>query len=257
MVINLNYGNSLVKKINKQTFKNIIADELHNKEYISTHQDRFIFITNIVNRYFSNISGNINILDFGSHTGVLGVIFQYYGYNIRSIDLDLVIEDNIQTYKQNDLKIDRLPQDWKKLPYEDDHFDLVIFSEVLEHLYESPIQILKELYRILKPEGALILTTPNVMKLENKIKYFFHINIYQDIERYCYNPRFSLHFREYTEKDLKVLLTQFLDFKNLKFYYFDYVGGRTLLRRIIQRFIYIISYILFKLRGSILVIAKK
>ena len=191
-----------------------------------------------------------NSRDFGSLVTV-------FLYNIRSIDIDLVIEDNIQTYKQNDLKIDRLPQDWKKLPYEDDHFDLVIFSEVLEHLYESPIQILKELYRILKPEGALILTTPNVMKLENKIKYFLHINIYQDIERYCYNPRFSLHFREYTEKDLKVLLTQFLDFKNLKFYYFDYVGGRTLLRKIIQRFIYIISYILFKLRGSILVIAKK
>ena len=53
-----------MKKINKQTFKNIIADELHNKEYISTHQDRFIFITNIVNRYFRNISDNINILDF-------------------------------------------------------------------------------------------------------------------------------------------------------------------------------------------------
>ena len=92
------------------------------------------------------------------------------------------------------------------LTYEDNYFDSVIFSEVLEHLYESPIQILQELYRILKPNGVLILTTPNVMKLENKIKFFLNINIYQDIERFCYNPRYCLHFREYTEKDLKILL---------------------------------------------------
>ena len=30
---------------------------------------------------------------------------------------------NIQIYKQNNLKVDRLPQDWKILPYEDDYFE--------------------------------------------------------------------------------------------------------------------------------------
>ena len=135
---------------------------------------------------------------------MLAVILQDYGYNVTSIDLESSIEDNIQTYKQNKLKVDCLTQQWDQLPYEDNYFDSVIFSEVLEHLYESPIQILKEVYRILKPNGVLILTTPNVMKLENKIKYFLHINIYQDIERFCYSPRYYLHFREYTEKDLKI-----------------------------------------------------
>ena len=153
--------------------------------------------------------------------------------------------------------MDRLTQQWDLLPYEDNYFDSVIFSEVLEHIYESPIQILKELYRILKPNGVLILTTPNVMKLENKIKFFLHINIYQDIERFCYSPRYYLHFREYTEKDIKILLEKYLNFRDLTFYYFDYVGGRTILRRFIQRLIYIISIILIKFRGSILVIAKK
>ena len=246
-----------IKKLNKQTFQSIVDSKLHNTEYVATHQERFIYITNAVNKYFLKYSVNIKILDFGSHTGVLAVILQDYGYNVTSIDLDSVIEDNIQTYTLNKLKVDSLTQQWDQLPYEDNYFDSVIFSEVLEHIYESPVQILKELYRILKPNGVLILTTPNVMKLENKIKFFLHINIYQDIERFCYSPRYYLHFREYTEKDIKILLKKYLNFRDLTFYYFDYVGGRTILRRFIQRLIYIISIILIKFRGSILVIAKK
>ena len=53
-------------------------------------------------------------------------------------------------------------------------FDCIVFSEVLEHLYESPIKILEELYRVIKPGGILLLTTPNVMKIENKIKFFLN-----------------------------------------------------------------------------------
>ena len=117
--------------------------------------------------------------------------------------------------------------------------------------------MLQELHRILKPKGRLILTTPNVMKLENKVKFLLNINIYQDIERYCFNPRFSLHFREYTEKDLKILLTKYLDFNDLNFYFFDYVSGRTLLRRLLQRIIFVVSAIFYKFRGAIMVIAQK
>ena len=129
-----------INKLNKLTFQSIIKGKLHNKEYVITHQDRFIYITNVINRYFLKHNNN-RILDFGSHTGVLAVILQDYGYNVTSIDLESAIEDNIQTYIQNKLKVDRLTQQWDQLPYEDNYFDSVIFSEVLEHIYESPIAI--------------------------------------------------------------------------------------------------------------------
>ncbi len=202
-------------------------------------------------------SNAAEILDFGSHTGVLALVLQHHGYKVTSTDLDVVIDSYIENYDHNSLQYDRLEATWEKLPYVDDTFDCVIYSEVLEHLYESPIKMLQEIYRILKPKGLLILSTPNVMKLENKVKFLLNINIYQDIERYCHNPRHSLHFREYTEKDLKILLTKYLDFTNLKFHFFDFVGGRTLLRRILQRTLYFISAILYKFRGSIMVIAQK
>jgi ubiquinone/menaquinone biosynthesis C-methylase UbiE len=48
----------------------------------------------------------------------------------------------------------------KELPFGDAEVDFVFCSEVVEHL-EHPGVLLKEVYRVLKPSGHLLLTTPN------------------------------------------------------------------------------------------------
>ena len=83
------------------------------------------------------------------------------------------------------------------------------------------------------------------------------MKIYQDIYRYCYNPRYSLHYREYTKKDLKKLLKDFLKFDKLKFQYFNYAGGRNFVSKMIQKASFIISTLIPSLRYCILVLAKK
>jgi SAM-dependent methyltransferase len=59
----------------------------------------------------------------------------------------------------------------KRLPYEDASFDVVLLVEVIEHL-ENHRVALGELARILKPGGVLILTTPNVMRLNSRFHFF-------------------------------------------------------------------------------------
>ncbi len=50
----------------------------------------------------------------------------------------------------------------ERLPWEDDSVDEVIFRESLEHFNrEDGYEVLKEIYRILKPGGTLDLTVPN------------------------------------------------------------------------------------------------
>jgi ubiquinone/menaquinone biosynthesis C-methylase UbiE len=46
-----------------------------------------------------------------------------------------------------------------KLPFGDNYFDLITMLAVLEHI-ENPDDMFKEIYRVLKPNGHLILTTP-------------------------------------------------------------------------------------------------
>ncbi|BAZ09912.1 hypothetical protein NIES4071_17260 [Calothrix sp. NIES-4071] len=63
------------------------------------------------------------------------------------------------------------------LPVEDNSFDVVISTQVLEHL-ESPTLMLKESYRVLKPKGLLIMTVPMVWGLHEEPYDFFRYTEY-------------------------------------------------------------------------------
>ncbi len=48
----------------------------------------------------------------------------------------------------------------EEMPYPDNTFDAVIFSEILEHI-EDDVRALKEAYRVLKPGGVVVVTVPH------------------------------------------------------------------------------------------------
>ena len=56
------------------------------------------------------------------------------------------------------------------LPYPDQSFDLVMLTEVIEHL-ENHRAALGEVARVLRPGGHLILTTPNIMRLDSRLGF--------------------------------------------------------------------------------------
>ncbi len=56
----------------------------------------------------------------------------------------------------------------KPLPFPEGSFDGVLFSEGIEHL-DAQVRSLQEMARILKPGGVLIVTTPNILNLANRV----------------------------------------------------------------------------------------
>jgi SAM-dependent methyltransferase len=56
------------------------------------------------------------------------------------------------------------------LPYPADSFDVVLLTEVIEHL-ENHRAAICELARVLKPGGWLVLTTPNIMRLDSRLAF--------------------------------------------------------------------------------------
>jgi glycosyltransferase involved in cell wall biosynthesis/SAM-dependent methyltransferase len=89
-------------------------------------------------------------------------------------------------------------------PYEDDTFDVVLFCEIIEHLLFDPVHALVEIKRVLKPGGILVLTTPNVVRLDNVRKIIGGENVYDPYSGY--GP-YGRHNREYTQEDLFSLLS--------------------------------------------------
>jgi len=56
------------------------------------------------------------------------------------------------------------------LPYPDESFDLIVLTEVIEHL-ENHRMAIGEVARVLRPGGHLVLTTPNIMRLDSRIGF--------------------------------------------------------------------------------------
>lgn len=57
--------------------------------------------------------------------------------------------------------------------FEDERYDLILCTQVLEHV-EDPAQVCRELFRILKPGGHVVITAPQSAYLHNLPYHFFH-----------------------------------------------------------------------------------
>lgn len=93
----------------------------------------------------------------------------------------------------------------ERFPYADNTFDLVTWCEVIEHLTENPVHTLAEIHRVLKPGGALVLSTPNASRADSIANFLAGRNIY-DPYHLGAPLKGSRHSREYTFSELKELL---------------------------------------------------
>ncbi len=85
----------------------------------------------------------------------------------------------------------------------DSWYDIVILCEVLEHLNRSPIEILGELRRWIKPGGCLLLSKPNLVRLTNRLRLLTGREIF---ERFVQEKLIMGHFREYTLEEIQSYL---------------------------------------------------
>jgi SAM-dependent methyltransferase len=86
------------------------------------------------------------------------------------------------------------------LPFADASFDGVLCCEILEHLTADPTAMLRQIHRVLKPGGWMVLTTPNVANVVNLLHLAHGRNVYHPYEA-DYGPTWR-HNREYTTAEV-------------------------------------------------------
>lgn len=149
-----------------------------------------------------NFNRDMVVLDFGCGIG------DYLQYRKNTIGVDLNGK-NIQYCKELGLNAAILENG--KIPLEDNSIDAVIMDNVLEHI-EEPTSVLKEIKRVLKANGLLLIGVPGEkgFKSDNDHKIFYdqdklsdlmRVNDYTSIKKF-YTP--LLYKSDYLSKNLKI-----------------------------------------------------
>lgn len=143
-----------------------------------------------------NLPKDSSIIDIGAGEQMFRGICK----DLKYISQDIAIYDGfgkegLHTGTWDTSNID-IVSDATSIPVEDGSFDNALCTEVLEHA-PHPVGILNEIYRILKPEGIVILTVPS-LSLTHFAPYF-------------YQSGFSKYFFSYHAKEIGF---QVLEIKN-------------------------------------------
>jgi len=185
--------------------------------YIEEHLLRFLFTASYVKKTFNKF---IKILDIGSGLPFLPGYLSLNGFeNINTIEMGKLTFDTTWKVQSCMLDIEEQP-----FPYADESFDLILLLEVFEHLYKRPNHVFREIQRVLKQGGTLVISTPNGGGLGRHLKCLFNgrfgMPIYDFSSDYEKRGQFA-HIREYSIQEIKNYLKHFdFSIKKIIFNYF-------------------------------------
>ncbi len=188
-----------------KNIQKIIYDNKNLKDY----SEKSVFEQNdtrisLMKYYLKNII-NINndkkfrILDLGCADGEIYKeytdICDFFGIDISESFLDKAKENGYKTYL---LDIEK-----EKLPFDNNFFDIIIMGETIEHIVNTDF-FMTEINRVLKLEGNLIISIPNINQWISFIMMLFF-----DLPP-RYSARFRApHVRDFTFKTMKLCLQEF------------------------------------------------
>jgi len=128
--------------------------------YCRQHRQRLAIDLEIIEQ---QVEPGARILEYGAIPLLLTGALTELGYNLSAIDVRP--ERFAKAIAALDLDITRCDVETEVVPFDAETFDVVLFNELFEHLRIDPIFTLEEARRVLKPGGALLLSTPNLRSL--------------------------------------------------------------------------------------------
>ena len=146
------------------------------RQYVSEDENERSYFETHIRRYVATLQAlpdakpNQRVLELGAAFHHLtAAVVHCKGYaEVRCTDVwegeaasKRVLEPRDGQYR-DEIAVDNFDLQQTPWPYADGEFDVVLCCEILEHLTLDPMGVAAEINRILKPDGLLLLTTPNL-----------------------------------------------------------------------------------------------
>lgn len=161
----------------------------------------------------SKIPKDVNsILDVGCGNGWIAKEFLPKGKNVFSLDVSVTNPSIVKKLYSSPNHF-AIAADSFHLPFNNETFDCVIASEIIEHVID-PAEFVKELFRVVKKGGRLIITTP----YKEKLIYYLCIHCNQKTPA-------NAHIHSFDEKKLELLYSG----SDLESFKYETFGNKLLL----------------------------
>ena len=114
------------------------------------------------------LRGGHRLLDIGCWNGYLLERIREAGLYQELYGVDIVPE-GIETVRAKGFQAQVVDLNRDPLPFPDEYFDGVTLLAVLEHIFD-PYAVIREVHRVLRPGGELVIDVPNVASFTNRIR---------------------------------------------------------------------------------------
>lgn len=154
------------------TAKNYVAEEL------AIHMARYSFVKKLVK--------GKKILDLACGEGYGSFLMKKWGgesTTVIGVDISKEAIEKAKTNFSLESSITFISCNAENLPFNSEQFDLIVSFETIEHV-EHPQKFLSEIKRVLKKDGALVLSCPNDYYYE---KHYVNFNYQYHLAKYSFN----------------------------------------------------------------------
>lgn len=177
----------------------IAFEDVGGTSYIlkKNHQRRIAKVLQMIKSELSVLQnkGNMELLSIGCGNGIIERQIMDLGIKVWGVDSSS--KALIEAQKKGiEVSVADVTEG---LPYDTNRFDMIFAGEIIEHIIDTQ-KFLLEVKRVLKPGGTLILTTPNMGRLIDRIRFLFG-----KAPKHA-SPLNILHVRPFTFDSLKTAL---------------------------------------------------
>ncbi|WP_019465412.1 class I SAM-dependent methyltransferase [Dyella japonica] len=151
------------------------------------------------------------VLDVGAHWLHQSVMWRQSGFEVIAMDLPGTLQHPSVRSLAGQMDIELLPcpdmehaHELSALP--DDSVDVVLFTEILEHITFNPVGFWRQVHRVLKPGGRILVTTPNYYSWKGRawqpLRFARGLGGGISVDEVLGKHTYAHHWREYSAREV-------------------------------------------------------